>query len=393
MPGKTWNSESSFNRHVDAHLLGKATPTFSTDKDFWDKWMLQRSRILCTGCQKTVSSRLKMHGNCKRALRGDLVFEPIKTNLTTSNEGWSLSVTTASDSVIFQKQYHYDGPDGETRTSEEAITDFNVFNNALCVPHNKCWSLPVGDTMVMLLNQRMSMCFSAESLSKLRKYTWVASNSPGKWYVYAAAVDADGKKGLISCARYLLGAKPGDIVDHINGDTLDNRLPNLRITTVKGNCQNRQVTTNSPTGVNGVQPFYRGERLLGFRAMCAVSNKTHAKSFSLADYSDIYATFEAAKRERYRMEDEFELDSPRRLLGPAFLELHRPLEHLLYRPKKVNPLLPFIDYGPIEKEIYKPRTQSSSSESRLRNKRIRSETEDDSQPKTKKQKLEEIVQA
>lgn len=44
---------------------------------------------------------------------------------------------------------------------------------------------------------------------------------------------------MVTLHRKVMDAQKGDIIDHINGDKLDNRLENLRFITVKGNGLNR----------------------------------------------------------------------------------------------------------------------------------------------------------
>lgn len=57
-----------------------------------------------------------------------------------------------------------------------------------------------------------------------------------------------------------LVAKPSDglEVDHINGNSLDNRKTNLRVCTHKQNCQNTKKQSNNTSGYKGVS-FNKGK--------------------------------------------------------------------------------------------------------------------------------------
>lgn len=62
--------------------------------------------------------------------------------------------------------------------------------------------------------------------------------------LYARGRDRASKK-QVYMHRIILGAKPGEIVDHINGNGLDNRRKNLRICTVKQNAYNKTIDTQA----------------------------------------------------------------------------------------------------------------------------------------------------
>lgn len=83
---------------------------------------------------------------------------------------------------------------------------------------------------------------------RLSAYQWFLSG-PG----YAAGfAHADGKFKLVYMHRLILNASPDQLVDHINGDTLDNRRQNLRIATPQQNGQNRRLSSLSCSGLKGV---------------------------------------------------------------------------------------------------------------------------------------------
>lgn len=52
--------------------------------------------------------------------------------------------------------------------------------------------------------------------------------------------------------RAVIGAKQGDVVDHIDGNTLNNRKRNLRICTQFDNQKNRGANKNNTSGYKGV---------------------------------------------------------------------------------------------------------------------------------------------
>jgi hypothetical protein len=72
-----------------------------------------------------------------------------------------------------------------------------------------------------------------------------------------ASTSIKGKKILMH--RLLMGAKRCDIVDHINGDRLDNRMENLRFVTRGQNAQNakRGTAVSGFTGVSLDRGYYK----------------------------------------------------------------------------------------------------------------------------------------
>lgn len=61
--------------------------------------------------------------------------------------------------------------------------------------------------------------------------------------------------------RLIMGAQKGQIVDHINGDPLDNRRDNLRICDFRGSNQNRRAKRTSKAPYKGITQLPSGRWL------------------------------------------------------------------------------------------------------------------------------------
>lgn len=73
----------------------------------------------------------------------------------------------------------------------------------------------------------------------------------------------------------MTGNDPGDmIVDHISGDSLDDRWKNLRLATIAQNGWNSRLRSDNKTGFKGVHPRGNGK----YRAAFAVNGEKHQKS-------------------------------------------------------------------------------------------------------------------
>jgi hypothetical protein len=103
----------------------------------------------------------------------------------------------------------------------------------------------------ILLSNGSAVLVSAIDFDELSKLSWYLSN---KGYATTSIKKPDGRKSLSGIHRQILGLnfQDGKIVDHINGDKLDNRRENLRVCTAGENSRNQKINKRNTSGFKGV---------------------------------------------------------------------------------------------------------------------------------------------
>ena len=102
----------------------------------------------------------------------------------------------------------------------------------------------------------------------------IAETRPGYYSVVKTGRIA-GKRWTRILAREILGARRGEVVDHLDRDPLNNRRSNLIKTTTAGNNRNRGPNRSNPTGLRGVSVRYDVNGRARYRARAIVDGETH----------------------------------------------------------------------------------------------------------------------
>lgn len=137
-------------------------------------------------------------------------------------------------------------------------------------------------------NSKYEVIIDDEDFERVTKYNWFGWTTPRHTSMYVVGW-VDHK--TVRLHRFIMGAKIGSIVDHSNGNALDNRKCNLRIATSKQNNQNAKKRRNSKTskfkGVHycNVWKIWKAQIQTNKKKLCLGSYNTEleaAKAYDLA---------------------------------------------------------------------------------------------------------------
>lgn len=119
---------------------------------------------------------------------------------------------------------------------------------------------PAGDTIRVPLTRGAFAVIDAADADLVLAHKWKLQGPPERPNGASRGFrDGSGRVRHVSMHRLIMGAPPGMFVDHINGDTLDNRRANLRICTPGENARNRvgRHASVAPKGVEARSGGYR----------------------------------------------------------------------------------------------------------------------------------------
>ena len=104
-------------------------------------------------------------------------------------------------------------------------------------------------------------------------HQWSIRVSGATEYVQKSLFQGGAYAGYRSLHRLITRCPEGKVVDHINGNGLDNRRQNLRVCSNAENLRNRKMNENNTSGFKGVffDPFNPGSK--PWRSRITVSGK------------------------------------------------------------------------------------------------------------------------
>lgn len=114
-----------------------------------------------------------------------------------------------------------------------------------------------GNVAYVPLTRGLKAIIDAADAEVVGQYNWHSHFKRGQAYAATNGPRGGPKRVHLSLHRLIIDPPAGVVVDHINGDGLDNRRSNLRVATNAENGRNRRISVANKSGFKGVD-FNRG---------------------------------------------------------------------------------------------------------------------------------------
>lgn len=101
------------------------------------------------------------------------------------------------------------------------------------------------------LTQGMVAYVDDEVFWRISPHRWQAAKHRNTFYA-VRSICIDGRRTTIRMHREIMMSFPGEMIDHVNRNGLDNRVQNLRVATAQQNAFNRKGQKNNVSGYKGV---------------------------------------------------------------------------------------------------------------------------------------------
>lgn len=116
----------------------------------------------------------------------------------------------------------------------------------------------LSDHALVPLTRGLAAKISLGDVAMIDQRNWHASGSARPAVVSFDYFGKGTTRKLVTMSHLICPPAPGQVVDHINGDPMDNRRENLRACSQSENVQNIRWNPRNTTGVRGV--YYAVER-------------------------------------------------------------------------------------------------------------------------------------
>jgi len=170
-----------------------------------------------------------------------------------------------------------------TEKEAQSIYEYRVHGN-----NHNTYTI-IDDKTAILTMGKYKTIIDREDIEKLSVICW---NMCGKYI--GKSYKTKNKKGKATYLHvYIMNPPTGKMVDHINGDKMDNRKSNLRICTHADNIKNTKMKINNTSGYKGVY-YYKNTNK--WKAQIGINNKRIALGyFNTAE--EAYAAYCKAAKE------------------------------------------------------------------------------------------------